>query len=619
MHERSGIAAAAAALWLAALAGSPAAAQEADGTAAAAGAYGERIEVTLVNVDVWVRDRDGRPVTGLEPDAFQVLHEGRPVPITHFAEVRAGVEVTGSAAAEGSADPEPAATPTPAAPSHLVVYFDSSRLHPSNVGPLVRGLEELLESDVVEPERMLVLRQDRNLSIEAPFGSTRKELQKALQRLAAAGPAGMDSENEIRLALDAIRTAWEQSEDTLASAAGGIAMVPDVANPTGEPGGGGGGSPRAQVGGIGSGGGPDACGMFVNLVRPTLDSWARIESRKIGATLGNLSDAAAFLAGLPGVKMLLYLSDGLDTQPGAALATYASGLCPAASAELLSDALSEEMTDRFLELTRHANTNRVTIHALQATGLRSPGAASAVADRGPRGGGGLRSSGAFEARRRVAERAGLSLIARETGGRTVFDRNDFGADLIEIGREAGTYYSLAYELPPESGPGSRRSHRIEVKMADDSLTTRYRRGYREKDPRRWLTERVEGALNLGITSNPLAVSLGAGAVQAGAEGSVRFPLHVRIPVERLVFEPGDGHRVAEVTLEVLARSLSSGALAMHDQSFRVKVPSEVTGWADLPVILEIGEGAHLIAVGVLDRASREASFVSTMIDAGPGS
>ncbi len=616
MNARSSLAAAAV-LWLAALAGSPAAAQETDPPQAAAGAFGEKIEVTLVNVDVWVRDRAGIPVTGLGPGDFRVLHDGQPVPITHFVEIRGGVVASEPAAAGASADPEPAATPAP--PSHLVVYFDFSRLHPSNVGPLVRGLEELLQSEAVVPERVLILRQDRSLSIEASFGSTGKELRKALQRLAAGGAAGMDTENDTRLALEAIRTAWDLAQDTVGSAAGGIAMVPDAANPTGEPGVGGGGSPRAVVGGIGSGGGPDACGMFVNQVRPTLESWAHVQGRKIAMTLGNLSDAAGFLAGLPGVKMLLYLSDGLDTQPGAALATYASGLCPAAGAELLSDAFSEQMSDRFLELTRHANTNRVTIHALQATGLRSPEAASAVTERGPRGGGSQRSSGAFEARRRVAEREGLSLIARETGGRAVFNRNEFGAELIEIGGEASTYYSLAYELPPESGTGGRRGHRIAVEVGDGSLTTRYRRGYHEKDPRRWLTERVEGALNLGITSNPLEVRLGAGAVQAAGDGTVRFPLHVMIPVERLAFEPRDGQRLAEVTLEVLARSLATSALAKHDQSFRVKAPSEATGFADLPVMLEIGEGAHLIALGVQDRGSGEASFVSTTIDAGPGS
>ncbi len=577
-------------------------------------AFDERIDVRIVNVDVWVSDRQGNPVTGLGADSFEIFHDGEPVPITHFVEVRSGVVASEPTAVQPAAGPE-SPRRSAAAPSHVVAYFDHSRLHPANVKPLVRGLEDLLSAGTVEPGRLLILQQDRNLSVAAPFGSTRAELLQALEGLTKGAATGVGLESETRLALDAIDGAWEQSQDIAGSAAGGVALAPDIANPTGEPAG---GSPRSVVGGVGSGGGPDACGLFVNQVRPILGAWARSSRQRVEVTLANLSDAASFLAGLPGIKVLLYLSDGLDARPGAALATYASGLCPAAGVDLLSGDLSEELTDRFLELTRHANTNRVTMHALQATGLRSPGAGSAASDRGVRSGSTQRSSGGFETRRRNAEREGLSLIARETGGRTVFNRNEFGPELVKIGDESRTYYSLAYEPPADSGAGGGKSHQIEVRVGDGSLDARYRRGYREKDPAEWLTERVEGALNLGITSNPLEVRLGAGAIQAGADGKLRLPLHVMIPVERLAFLPGDGEGVAAVTIKVLARRLETNALAVRDKTFRVKGSPGAVGWADLPVELDLDEGAYLAAIGVQDQVSREASFVSTTLAVAPG-
>ncbi len=581
-----------------------------------AGGFAERIDVELVNVDVWVSDPQGNPVTGLAAEDFEVLHDGRPVPVTHFTAVRE------SAQGGGGADAARSGT-AGHSPSHVVVYFDRSRLHPRNVPALVESLEDFLATEGVEPERVLVLRQDQSLFVEAPFGSSKQELQKALARLAAGAPSGFGLEAETEQALQAIRDSWEQSQDTVGSAVGGLATVPET-TPGGPPGaGGGGGGPRAVVGGVGSGAGPDACGMFLPQIQPILDGFTRSRGQRIALTLKNLADAASFLAGLPGVKALVYLSDGLDLQPGAALAAYASGLCPAGSAELLSSALSEQLTASFLGLTRHANANRVTFHALQASGLRSPGEASAATGRKPRGGG-FRSRGLFESSQRTAEREGLALIAEETGGRAVFNQNDLGPALAKIARDLETYYSLAYRPPPPAGDGrSGREHRIEVRLADDELKVRYRRGYLEKDGDRWLAERIEGALNLGITNNPLEVRLGAGDVsrgepRPGGEATFRLPLFVMVPVERLAFLPADGAHVAEITVRAMARSLASGAVATRQQTYRVKGAPGATGFANLVLEIELGEGSQLTAIGVRDLASGEASFVSTTLELGGG-
>ncbi len=50
--------------------------------------FGEVIEVDLVNVEVWVRDPEGNPVTGLTADDFAVFEDGERVEITHFSELR---------------------------------------------------------------------------------------------------------------------------------------------------------------------------------------------------------------------------------------------------------------------------------------------------------------------------------------------------------------------------------------------------------------------------------------------------------------------------------------------------------------------------------------------------
>ena len=107
-------------------------------------------------------------------------------------------------------------------------------------------------------------------------------------------------------------------------------------------------------------------------------------------------------------------------------------------------------------------------------------------------------------------------------------------------------------------------------------------------------------------------------VRPAGDGTFRLPLHVMVPVERLAFLPRDGSQVAEVTVRAMARSLASGAVATRAQTFRVKGSPGATGFANLVLELELGAGAQLTAVGVRDAASREASFVSTTLELGPG-
>ncbi len=584
--------------------------------------FSERIEVGIVNVDIWVTDDAGDPVTGLTADSFEILHDGRPVPITHFTEVRSGSAAAPTPAA-AAAETAVATSPTDAFPSHVVVYFDRSRLHPRTYPALIQSLETFLDDPAIDSERVLILRQDRGLAVEAPFGSSREELGQALDRLAQGTPNGLDLETDTRLALEAIRESWEQSQDTAGSGLSGLAAVPGSAGTGQPPGSGGGGTgaggPRGVVGGVGGGAGPDACGMFVNQIQSILAAWTNSNSQRVAVTLTNLSSAAGFLAGLPGVKALIYLSDGLETRPGADLATYASSLCPGAGSELMTDALSAEMTSGFRDLTSHANTNRVTFYSLQTSGLRALETGDASGGRTARGGNSRRARGSFEASKRAGDREGLGLIAAETGGRAVFNQNELGPELSRIGNEIQHYYSLAYEPPAGSAGDGRRDHQIEVKVRDGGLTPRYRRGYLEMSPDQQLRQRIEGALNLGITSNPLAVRLGAGAVEEPAPGTYRLPLHVMVPVERLAFLPEQGSFFAQVTVQVLTRALDGNELVTQDKVFRVKGAPDATGFADLAIALELGGGTHVTAIGVQDANTGEASFVSTTVQVGPGS
>src|SRR5262245_15839179 len=95
----------------------------------APGTFRESVEVNIVNLNVRVTDKDGRPVKGLVRDDFQIFEQGKPVPVANFYEVSSSTDYD-----QLRRDREAAArSQEPLAPA-----VDSAR--PSSVPPPIRHL-----------------------------------------------------------------------------------------------------------------------------------------------------------------------------------------------------------------------------------------------------------------------------------------------------------------------------------------------------------------------------------------------------------------------------------------------------------------------------------------------
>jgi len=74
----------------------------------------------------------------------------------------------------------------------------------------------------------------------------------------------------------------------------------------------------------------------------------------------------------------------------------------------------------------------------------------------------------------MPEREGLRVLARETGGRTIVDRNDIRGALDQVVRDSSAYYLIAYESPhPDDG----KFHRVSVRVKRPRVTVFARSGY----------------------------------------------------------------------------------------------------------------------------------------------
>ena len=577
-----------------ALAGAlPAAAQT---PTANAPAFGETVDVQLVNVEVWVTDRQGNPITGLGIDDFEVREDGRQVAISNFAEIRAPAIATPfaptapvEAPAEQPVRERPLIIekltegPQQQGTGFLALYFDELFSKPAGRKQLLEDLRTFIELRRVAPERVLILRQDQGLTVEANLGSSQSELEATLDRLETASGRGAQTWAEEKSAYRLLLEAWEE-EVNVTSASGNAAFN------------------------------RDPCEFFPEEAFRMIQYHIEASRGRISETLEYLTETAGFLAGLPGPKTLIYVSDGLAMAPGKDLITLAKSLCQGRQDDRRLDYL-EGLGESFRRLSRHANANRVTFYTIQSLGLRSNLTATSATERGVTRT--FRALARYNSESKTQQQSGLSYLAEETGGRAVLNRGRFIEELEQIAEDMNGFYSLAY-APSHGGDGLEHKITVEVRATPDGEKprVRHRPGYRDKSQDQRLIERLQSALYLNLMTNPLKVRLGAGAVSTGKKGKLTVPLHVRVPVDQITFLPQLGDHFASLRVAVMARDQLHARTAFKQAGYRLPLPRESDPGLTVSLVieLELEAGTYAIAFGVRDEATREASFVATGVD-----
>ncbi len=128
-------------------------------------------EVRIAEIEVYVTDRQGNPVSGLTAENFKLYRDGRQVELTNFH------EVTGQPASQ-----EIAAEMMPQEPLLLVIYVDNVNIHPLNRSRFYKDLKEFLYTGLGRnPVRIMLVTNDRFNRARLSWGGGRHP----------AGPAGL--------------------------------------------------------------------------------------------------------------------------------------------------------------------------------------------------------------------------------------------------------------------------------------------------------------------------------------------------------------------------------------------------------------------------------------------
>lgn len=532
------------------------------------------VNVSVVNVDVYVTDKQGRPVTGLTREDFQLFENNRPVEVTNFYAVNEGKPTTLPEEAAAETAPAPPASAPLAQESEkvkvpaeqrlsLIVYVDNFNLRPFNRNRVLGELRAFIGQKLSKGDQLMLVTYDRELHVRRHFTSDASLIARAMVDLEKISAQGVHADSERRDVLQRI-----EDSRTVAEAEGAAR------------------------------------------------SYAESTYNDLSFTIDALKEMVDALAGMPGRKAVLYVSDGLQMIAGQDI-FYAVQNKYSEQSTSLTQTLEFDASRRFTELTAQANANRITFYTIDAAGLRVYESTTAE-NRGP----GPASAGfsqMIDSVRISNLQSPLQMLAERTGGVAIINTNVITSQLERVASDLNTYYSLGY-TPSHYGDG--RYYKIEVKLKNrKDLVVRHREGYRDKSPDSRMTDSTLAALNFPFEENPLGIAMEFGQPKPKDDGYFLVPVMVRIPIGKLVLVPRELTEEAKVRLFIAAMDSSGGTSDVQQAPVPISIPKAEVAMAQgkqyvYSVTLLMRGGEQRVAVGVRDDVAAQASFVSRSVIVG---
>ncbi|MEO1084176.1 MAG: VWA domain-containing protein [Acidobacteriota bacterium] len=534
----------------------------------------ESVDIEVVNIDVWVTDRDGKPVNGLTRDDFLVYRDGDGVPISNFYAVAGGVPV-------GEALPQPIETaddaPRPLelerlgaaadiAPEHrlwLIVFIDNYNIDPVERNRVLPGVRRFLGQTLRPGDQAMLVTYDRGLKVRQPFTDRRDALFAQLDEIKEESGLATVRRRDRLQALERIDRSKRPSDALMAAR-----------------------------------------------------NYAEEQMNGVDYTVEALERLIDSLGGLPGRKAMVHVSSGIPRLAGEEL--FQSVAIKWNYAEAYAEIPRHDTTRAFERAMRRANSHRVVFYTLDAGGLKGLefGAAEYGGFVSPK----LRMT--LDSVVPENLQSSLRLMADQTGGQAIVNRNEVLPALEEAAQDFASFYSLGIV---SAGVATGRYHEIKVELKEKrrGVELRHRAGYRSKSQQTKMRESLRSALLYAHQANPLDLTVRWGTPQPHDEDSWLVPIQLRIPLKDLVLLPlggkrelklelyvgaaGDQGEISDIDLVPLGLRLDEANVeAARGESF-LYVHKLVTS-----------PGRKKIGLAIYDIFGRQSSIVSGFLEVGPG-
>lgn len=495
-----------------------------------------RVRINLVQADVTVTDKEGKPVADLRPEDFEIFEDGKRQQITHFSYVSAGA--TGSSAPESApSEKEKTNNTTAVVPLRreqvrrtIAMVVDDLGLSFESMGFARKALRTFVDEQMLPNDLVAILRTSGGTGVMQQFTSDKRQLYAAIEQVRwnPQGRGGLNplgTLNEASIGAD-IRDSIQFTEEMEDSRAG-----------------------QYSVG-----------------------------------TIGSLNAIVRGLGDLPGRKSVVLISEafrmfsaqGRNTQLVQSLHDL-TDQANANSVALYTIDASGLQSYTFQASDKVAGYSYVIDPELMAA---SGGAGGVAPNRDPRtlprndsltaraeqdSGAAFRRLGALMSMRE--QQAGethtvLSYLAQRTGGIFVRNRNDMSLGIGQIMNDQQGFYLLGYrpnESTIDKSTGRRKLHHLEVKVKRSGLKVRSRSSYfgvtneDRSASRRERQEKLSAALTSPFASAEVRLQLTSlvGDEPNGGGAYVRSLLHV--DASDLTFkEEANGARLAELEMVAVA-------------------------------------------------------------------
>jgi VWFA-related protein len=507
----------------------------------------ERIEVSVIEVDVVVLDTQGKPVSGLSSKDFELRVRGRKRPITNFYEVNRRADETRATTKASQGEPV-------ARRDYLVLFIDDLHLNQHEKKRALDALRTFVGQHVRPGTAAMLVASEGDVRILERFTEDSSRLMRAIDAIERQPARVSEYERERRDLLNLIDVVRNDPN-------------PDF---------------REHMG---------------DILRRQIDSLAQHERVMVEGTIAALDHVSNAVAGLDGRRVMVYVSDGLPMQPGAEVFQYYKpdefvGKDPTANRIMAQsqslDAMSTNLSSRFRDLARQAAFTGVQFFAIDARGVQ--GFDERVENSAA-------SSRLDSSLIRANLHGPIQLLADETGGQAIIDTNDMGIAFAKLDEHLSTYYSLGFR-----SEGSGREDDINVNVKRRGLTVRAVKHVRQRSTREQIADRVRASLYARIEENPLDAKVALTHLPGP-----QLKATIRVPLAKLSILPGRDRAETSFALFLAMMDQDMRETPVRMFVHRV-VPSEFEE-STQSVTFDIQPGMYIVSMAVTDGYSLQASYL----------
>lgn len=386
-----------------------------------------RVNTELVQTDVMVFDKDGKFVSGLQQDQFELIVGDKPQPIAFFESVVTGGKAEETALRAAGGKKQATAVGTGASERGRTVLFFINDLHlePGSLARTHKTISNFIDNMLGPNDEVAITSASGQIGFLQQLTNNPVVLRAALDRLKMV-PGPMAVTERPYISTYAAYMIVERKDRELFEYFVDQTMKVNRMQP-----------PERQI--------------AATMVEQRTRTLVQVSDAAVKNALSSLVTLMRATSKLPGRKLVFFISDGF-----------------------MPNFTGSDFTTMMGRVTGTANRSSVVIYSIDARGLSTDPMFDAAS------GGGFDPSGMLQSRlsgERNFMQEPLHALAADTGGRALLNSNDLTGGIARALDETSRYYLLAWRPEDEAQRASNFS-KIKVTIAGrPDLKVQLRRGY----------------------------------------------------------------------------------------------------------------------------------------------